>query len=324
SLRSHVIMPYHKILDDLYEEAKGKGKTGTTGRGIGPVYADKVSYNGIQMSDILDRKTLFEKLSAQVEIKNKIIRALGGKKLVLEDILEEYLRYGKTLKPYVRETFTLLQDAITKRKHVLLEGAQGIFLDNNWGTYPFVTASTVVSGGVTGGCGIAPSQITNIIGIVKAYTTRVGSGPFPTELFDRDGDRLADIGKEFGTTTGRRRRCGWFDAELIRFAAKLNGFTSLTITKLDVLDSFSQTKICTVYTLKGKAVHYEDGDTNFLSKVKPVYKIMPGWKTSTREIKTFEKLPKEAKKYIKTIEKLTGVAVSYISNGPKRNEIIRR
>ncbi len=323
SPRCHLILPCHKILDILYEQAKGKGKTGTTGRGIGPAYADKVSYNGIRIADLLDDKIFADKLKFQLNLKNKIIQALGGKPLSYNQIYKEYLDLGKQLRPYVRETFTILNEAMDKKKNIIFEGAQGIFLDNDWGTYPFVTASNAVSGAANAGAGIPPNKISRIVGITKAYTTRVGEGPFPTELFDRDGQNLRKEGKEFGTTTGRPRRCGWFDSELIRFAAKLNGFTEIILTKLDVLDSFDKIKICSGYTLNSKSVGYVDGDSIFLQKVKPVYKEFKGWQVSTRNVKSYKDLPKEAKTYIEAIEKLVGVKVSYISNGPKSDEIIK-
>ena len=210
------------------------------------------------------------------------------------------------------------------KKEILLEGAQGVFLDNDWGTYPYVTASTVVSGGITAGAGIPPQKIDRVIGVAKAYVTRVGEGPMPTELLNTDGERLATLGHEFGTTTGRKRRCGWFDGELLHFAARLCGFTEIILTKLDVLDAFETVKICTGYTLNGKAVGYLDGDSQFLVKVHPVYKELKGWKMSTQGISKFADLPPEAKTFIKAIEQVTGIALSYISNGPKRDEIIRR
>lgn len=323
SPRCHLILPCHKVLDVLYETAKGKGKTGTTGRGIGPVYADKASYNGIRVGDLLDDKVFANKLDIQLKIKNKIITVLGGKKIQYFEVLKNYRDLGKSIKPFVQETFTIIQQALVGGKDILLEGAQGIFLDNDWGTYPFVTASNAVSGAATAGAGIAPNKISRVIGIAKAYATRVGEGPFPTELFDTDGERLATIGHEFGTTTGRKRRCGWLDLELVKFAAKLNGLTELIITKLDVLDSFDKIKICTGYTLNGKSVGYVDGDSIFLQKVKPVYKEFKGWQVSTANVKSYKDLPKEAKTLVEAIEKLAGVRVSYISNGPKRHEIIK-
>jgi len=323
SPRCHLIMPYHKLLDSLYEKAKGKGKTGTTGRGIGPVYADKVSYNGIRIYDLLDKKIFSQKLGIQLLLKNKILTALGATALKQKDIEETFFAFFQKIKSYIREPYSLIHSALAKKENILLEGAQGMFLDNDFGTYPFVTASTIVSGGVTQGAGIPPRKLDDILGVVKAYTTRVGEGPFPTELINTIGEKLRSIGGEFGATTGRPRRCGWFDAELIRFASSINGFTGLAITKLDVLDSFREIKICTHYALDGKKVGYIDGDANFLAKVKPVYKTFKGWSKSTKGITKYVNLPKEAKEYLKTIEKLVNVKIKYISTGPKRDQIIK-
>jgi adenylosuccinate synthase len=321
SPRCHLIMPYHKLLDRLYEEAKGKYKTGTTGRGIGPTYADKVSYNGIRLADLMDKAVFNQKLEVQLLVKNKVLQALGEKPLDQKEIEKTFLKLLVKIKPYIKETFAFVYEALDK-KEVLLEGAHGVFLDNDWGTYPFVTASTVLSGGATAGAGIPPQKITRVVGVVKAYTTRVGAGPFPTELFDKDGDMLTERGNEYGTTTGRRRRCGWFDAELISFAAKINGFTEIAITKLDVLDEFKTLKICTHYVLNGKKVKYNDGTAEWLFKVKPIYKIMPGWQKSTKGVKNYNELPKEAKAYVKELEAEIGVKVKYISTGQSRYEII--
>ncbi|MBU2632683.1 adenylosuccinate synthase [Patescibacteria group bacterium] len=323
SSRCHVIMPYHKLLDKLYEQHKSKGKTGTTGRGIGPVFADKVSYNGIRLCDFEDKKVFMEKLAVQLSIKNKILKALGEKELLKKEVEKEYLDMYKKIEPFVCDSYELLKNAIEQKKQILLEGAQGVFLDNDWGTYPFVTASTVLSGGVVSGTGIPFKKIDNVIGIVKAYTTRVGQGPFPSELFDKDGEKLQSDGAEFGATTGRKRRCGWFDAELIRFAADINSFSKIAVTKLDVLDNFDKIKICIGYELSGKKVNYYNGDANFLKKVKCVYKTLPGWKTKTVGIKKFQNLPKEAREYLKEIERLVGVKIKYISNGQKTDEIIK-
>ncbi|PIP75090.1 MAG: adenylosuccinate synthase [Candidatus Levybacteria bacterium CG_4_10_14_0_2_um_filter_35_8] len=323
STRCHLIMPYHKLLDKLLEEAKGKAKTGTTGRGIGPTYADKVSYNGIRILDLLDKKIFAEKLEVQLRVKNKILIALGENPLSQKEIEKKYFSYLKLIKPYLRETYSLIQKAIKDNKKILLEGAQGVFLDNDWGTYPYVSASTVIAGGANAGAGVPPKKIDKIIGVVKAYTTRVGEGPFPTELFNEDGEKLRAIGGEFGATTGRPRRCGWFDAELVKFAAEINGFTGIAITKLDILDHFKEIKICTHYLLNGKRVNYYDGDSYFLKKVRPVYKTIKGWNKKTVGIKKYENLPKEAKDYLKEIEKLINTKIVYISNGQKRNEIIK-
>lgn len=323
SPRCHLIMPYHKMLDRLYEEAKGKAKTGTTGRGIGPVHADKVSYNGIRVSDLMDKKSFSERLKIQLLIKNKVLSALGEKPLLEKEITDEFLKFREKIKGFVSEPYPILQKAINAKKQILLEGAHGVFLDNDWGTYPFVSASTVLTGGVTAGAGIPAKKVERVVGVVKAYTTRVGEGPFPTELFDKDGELLRKEGNEFGTTTGRPRRCGWFDAELIRFAASINGFTELAITKLDILDKFPKLKICTHYVLNGKKVNYFDGDAKFLSRVRPVYKTVKGWQQSTKGITKYNDLPKEAKEYLRVIEQLVGVKISYISTGEKRDEIIK-
>jgi len=323
SPRCHVIMPYHKILDHLYEEAKGKGKTGTTGRGIGPCYADKVSYNGIRLADLFNKKLFDEKLETQLLIKNKILKSLGGKIISKKDVEKELFPLFNKLKPFIIETYSILEDAVENKKNILLEGAQGVFLDNDWGTYPFVTGSNTVSGAVTAGAGVSPLNLQKVIGVAKAYTTRVGAGPFPTEQLNTIGDKLQSVGLEVGATTGRKRRCGWLDLELLRFAAKINGFTEIIITKLDILDSFDEIKICTHYMLNGKKVRYQDGDANFLGKVKPVYKTMKGWNKSIVGIKTFKDLPKNAQNYVKEIEKIVGVKISLVSNGQKRNEIIK-
>lgn len=323
SPRCHLIMPYHKILDMLLEKLKGKTKTGTTGRGIGPCYADKVSYNGIRIGDLLDKKVFSEKLKIQLLVKNKILEALGTNFLSQKDMEKVFFNLFDKIKPFVKEPFPLIHSALQNKKSILLEGAQGTFLDNDWGTYPFVTGSTTVSGGITGGAGIPPNKINKIIGVAKAYTTRVGQGPFPTELFDRISEKLRREGNEFGATTGRPRRCGWLDIALLKFASLINGFTEIAITKLDILDSFSIIKICTHYVLDGKKVNYFDADSKFLSKVKPVYKSMKGWLKSVKGIKKYNDLPIETKNYLKEIEKLVGVKIKYISTGAERQEIIK-
>lgn len=323
SPRCHLIMPYHKLLDALFEKAKGKGKTGTTGRGIGPTYSDKVSYNGIRIVDLMNFKSFSEKLAIQLLIKNKILKALGAKELIQKDIEKTFSNFAKKIKPFILEPFPVIIKALENKKNILMEGAQGTFLDNDWGTYPFVTGSTVVTGGINAGAGIPANKIDNVVGVAKAYTTRVGEGPFPTELLNKTGEELRKIGGEFGATTGRARRCGWLDIELLKFASYINGFTELAITKLDILDSFSEIKICTHYALNGKRVNYFDGDAKFLSKIKPVYKTLKGWNKPTKGIARYNDLPLAAKQYLKEIEKQTGVKIKYISTGPKRNEIIK-
>ena len=322
SPRCNLIMPYHKIFDRVYEEAKGSKKTGTTGRGIGPTYADKVSYNGIRLFDLLDKKQFKEKLQTQLLIKNKILKGFNEKPLNQKEVEKNFFLLFNKIKPFVKEPFSLIQNSLDKKKLVLLEGAHGVFLDNDWGTYPFVTASNVVTGNITAGTGIAPKFLTKIIGVSKAYTTRVGSGPFPTELLDKDGEILTEKGNEYGTTTGKKRRCGWFDAELIRFAARINGFSDIAITKLDVLDSFASIKVCVQYKLNGKTVKYEDLSSEMLKNVKPVYKTLKGWQQSTNGIKSFNKLPNIAKEYLRELEKQIGVKISFVSTGAERESII--
>lgn len=324
SPRCHIILPYHKILDRLHEKAKGKGKTGTTGRGIGPVYADKASYHGIRLVDLLNKKQFSEKLAMQLAIKNKTLIAFSEKPLSQNEIEKHMFALTKKIAPFISEPFPILQKAMKSEKNILLEGAQAIFLDNDWGTYPFVTASTVLPGSANAGAGIPPNKISKVIGVVKAYTTRVGEGPFPTELLDRDGEKLREKGAEFGATTGRPRRCGWFDAELLKFASQISGFTEMALTKIDVLDEFSEIKICVGYEHKGKSVNYYDGDAIFLTKVRPVYKIVKGWNCPTRGLSKYADLPTLAKKYIEELEKYTGVPIKYISTGPKRSEMIIR
>ena len=323
SPRCHLIMPYHKILDALFEAAKGKNKTGTTGRGIGPVYADKVSYNGIRIQDLANKAQFKQKLETQLLVKNKIIKSLGEKPLNPKTVEREYQSLYEVFKEYVQETYSPIISQIEAKKRVLLEGAQGIFLDNDWGTYPFVTASSAVSGNVTAGAGISPGKIDNVLGVVKAYTTRVGEGPMPTEQINQTGEKLREVGNEFGATTGRKRRCGWLDLVILKFAKDLNGFTGIAITKLDILDSFEEMKVCTGYKLNGRLKAYEDLSTEDLFHVKPIYKSFKGWMKKTNGITRFKDLPKEAKEYLKFVENFLSVPIEYISTGPSREEIIK-
>ncbi|HEY6073442.1 MAG TPA: adenylosuccinate synthase, partial [Anaerolineales bacterium] len=277
SQRSHLIMPYHKILDGLYEGAKGAGATGTTRRGIGPTYADKVSYNGIRWSDFADKELFAQKLRVQLDLKNKIIAALGGDTLDFDAVHDEYRRWYAEIKPFITELFPIVQDGLRTGKKFLLEQAMGTCLDPDWGTYPFVTASTTLASAATGGLGIPPREINRVIGVTKAYTTRVGAGPMPTEIRTEaattEADRMA-LGafREVGATTGRARRAGWFDAELTRFAVQVNGVAKLFLTKLDILSGFDEIKVCTGYELAGRRIHYYDVDAQALGRVKPIYK----------------------------------------------------
>ncbi len=324
SPRCHLILPYHRALDRLYEEAKGRLSTGTTGRGIGPAYADKAGYNGIRLSDLARRSLFLEKLSLQVSIKNRLMVALGGETMSADQIASQYLDYYNYLQPYVRETFSMVQDHVRSNKKVLLEGAQAALLDPDWGAYPFVTASTTLVSAATGGAGVPANAFDRIIGVAKAYTTRVGNGPFPTEQTNADGEKIRKNGQEFGTTTGRPRRCGWFDAEVVRFAAALNGFTELALTKLDVFDDFDRIKLATGYEWAGKPANYSDGDSIFLEECRPVYEDWEGWQSSISAATTFEELPEKARLYIQRLEKVTGLPARWIGVGPRREETISR
>jgi adenylosuccinate synthase len=326
SPRCHVVMPYHPLLESIYENVKGSLRTGTTRRGIGPVYADKVSYNGIRLADLSDEAVFREKLRIQLSIKNPIFQAFGLEPLDFEAIFEEKLSQSVQVREMVREPFGLLQNALKDREHILLEGAQAALLDNVWGTYPFVTASNTLAGGAADGLGLAPRWIERVIGIAKAYTTRVGAGPMPTELFDEVGQVLLNEGQEFGTVTGRPRRCGWFDAALVRFTAQLNGMTELALTKLDVLDTLPLLKICIGYRSALAAQRlweYWEGDSTWLARVEPVYIEVEGWQQSTKMARRYEQLPVQAQAYIRKVEELVGVPVCTISVGPGRDEIIQ-
>jgi adenylosuccinate synthase len=326
SPRCHVVMPYHPMVESIYELSKGAGSTGTTGRGMGPVYADKVSYNGIRLVDMADEDIFRQKLQVQLEVKNSLFRAFHLETLELEAVMEEMLGQYSVVKSMVRESFGLVQKSLADQANILLEGAQGSLLDNTWGTYPYCTASTTVSGGVTGGLGIAPKWIGRVIGVAKAYTTRVGRGPMPTELNDDTGRMLRNEGKEFGTVTGRPRRCGWFDADLVAFTARLNGFTDIALTKLDVLDSLPKIKIGVGYHRPGHArslSHYWEGDERWLEGCEPEYTEMDGWMQPTREVHKYEDLPRQAQAYVHRIEELIGTPVTIVSVGPERNATIK-
>jgi adenylosuccinate synthase len=325
SPRCSVTMPYHPLVEGIYEEVKGGGATGTTGRGIGPTYADKVSYNSLRLADFTDETWLAEKLRIQLGVKNSLFQAYGMEKLDLEAVLREKLAQYERLRPAIREPFGIIQAALERDAAILLEGAQGSLLDNDWGTYPFCTASTTIAGGASAGLGIAPRRITNVIGVAKAYITRVGAGPMPTELLDASGEALRQAGAEYGTVTGRPRRCGWLDAELLRFTAQINGFTGLALTKLDVLDGLPVIRICTGYKLGeagGELHHYWEGDARWLAKVEPVYIEVEGWRQSTRGLQEYNQLPRAAQAYVRKVEELSGVPVKYVSTGPGRDETI--
>lgn len=322
--RCHIVMPYHRILDGL-RESKRKNKIGTTGRGIGPCYADKVTRCGIRMIDLLNPKVLKAKLEDNLREKNEIFRKVYGKKnFPLGDIYKEYLQYGKELGKYVCDTVLYLNESIDDKKSILFEGAQGTFLDIDFGTYPFVTSSNSIVGGVCPGSGVAPTKIDKIIACVKAYTTRVGEGPFPTEFADQLKDDIRHKGNEFGATTGRPRRCGWFDSVLVRYSVILNGVSELAIMKLDVLDDLEEIKVCVGYKYKNKVYNHFPTDFEVLVNAKPIYETLKGWQSPTTGVRDYRKLPANARAYIKRLEQLLKVKVKYISVGTKRDEIIVR
>jgi len=322
SPRSHLIMPYHKILDGLYEEAKGAGATGTTRRGIGPVFADKVSYNGIRWSDFAS-ESFESRLKVQMELKNKIIGALGGEALRYEEVRDVYGEYYARLRPYIRELFGVVQDALKANKNFLLEQAMGTFLDTDWGTYPFVTASTTIPSAASAGLGIPPRYITNVVGVTKAYTTRVGAGPLPTEIHDAESEVYKKFA-ETAATTGRTRRIGWLDLEIVRTAVQLSGVTELCLTKLDVLSGLDEIQVCTGYKLTGQPVRYADVDAYGLTGVELEYKTVKGWKEDIGQARSFEELPVHAQNYVKMIEESAEVPVKWIGVGPEREATIRR
>ena len=325
SPRCHIVMPYHPLLEALYEKAKGRERTGTTGRGMGPVYADKVSYNGIRLFDLLDEKQFAEKLKIQLAVKNPILQALGADALSFEQVYRDILEQFAQIRAHVREPYGMIHDVLTRQGNILLEGAQGALLDNNWGSYPFCTASITLSGGASAGLGIAPQRIHRVVGVAKAYTTRVGGGPMPTELTDMVGETIQREGSEFGTVTGRPRRCGWFDAELVRFTTQINGVTDLALTKLDVLDKLPVLEICVGYRhpSSGDQIrHYWEGDAHWLEACQPVYIQMEGWMRPTHSIRTWDELPLEARNYVCKIEELVHTTVRYVSVGPERDATI--
>ncbi|MBF0511421.1 MAG: adenylosuccinate synthase [Candidatus Omnitrophica bacterium] len=324
SANAHVVMPYHRVMDQL-REGKRENKIGTTGRGIGPCYSDKVGRMGIRVIDLLNPKVLKSKLADNLNEKNDIFsKVYGVKNYDFGEIYKEYLNFGRRLKSYICDTSLYLHEAMKKQKKILFEGAQGTFLDIDFGTYPFVTSSNAISGGVCAGAGVSPGCVGQVVAALKAYTTRVGEGPFPTEFDKKMDDLIRSKGHEFGATTGRPRRCGWFDAVLSRYAVIVNGVTDLAIMKLDVLDDLDTVEIAVAYKFKGKIYKDYPHDLEVLSAAKPVYEKWPGWKTSTKGVRQYKKLPLEARRYIERIESLLGVRVKYISVGSKRDEIIIR
>jgi adenylosuccinate synthase len=323
SEKAHLIMPYHKAIDLAREEAKGKHKLGTTGRGIGPCYEDKAGRTGIRAMDLIETETLEEKIRSNLKEKNFLLtQFLDADPLEVRPIFEQYLSMAEILRPYIADVSSEIDTAIRSGEKVLFEGAQGTHLDIDHGTYPFVTSSNPVSGAVCTGAGVGPDKLHHIIGIIKAYTTRVGAGPFPTELLDETGDYIQEKGAEFGATTGRRRRCGWLDLVMMRDSIRLNGLSSLSVTKLDVLTGLETLKICVAYDLQGKRIDYKPASLKKLEQCAPIYEEMPGWKEDISSARHIDQLPPEARVYLERIEQITGVPFSIISVGPVREQTI--
>ena len=319
----HIIMPYHKRIDIAREAKSGDKKIGTTGRGIGPAYEDKIGRRGVRLCDLLDKGIFERKLREALEEKNFLLeKFLGDQPFSFEEIYAEYSGYADILRKYVADTSLMLHKEIKAGRNILFEGAQGTLLDVDHGTYPFVTSSSTCAGGACTGTGVSPRDINEIIGISKAYVTRVGSGPFPTELLDETGENMRQAGNEFGSTTGRPRRCGWFDAVVLRYAVRVNGLTGVAITKLDVLDDFDTIKICTGYKYEGRMITEIPATLDVFAACEPVYEEMPGWKTNISQITSFDALPENARKYVKRLEELMGCEIVMVSVGPRRTETI--
>ena len=322
--RAHLIMPYHKVLDKLKEKARGKNDIGTTGKGIGPCYTDKFERCGIRVCDLMHEEVFTEKLKENIEMKNAYItKVLGGEALNFDEILKEYLEFGKKLKPFVQDTSVRVYNDIKADKTVLFEGAQGMLLDIDYGTYPYVTSSNTTAGGVANGVGIGPNMITNAVGITKAYTTRVGKGPFPTELLDKTGDWIREKGHEYGVTTGRSRRCGWLDLVIVKTACRVSGLTSLAVTKIDTLAGLDKLMVCVGYKFNGEIIDYFPASLEDLAKCEPVYEEFEGWGEEVADARSYDELPENAKKYLKRIEEFTDTKISIVSVGPKRDQTMR-
>ncbi|MDU1992329.1 MAG: adenylosuccinate synthase, partial [Streptococcus parasanguinis] len=319
--RAHVILPYHIELDRLQEESKGDNKIGTTIKGIGPAYMDKAARVGIRIADLLDRDVFAERLRINLEEKNRQFTKLyDAEVLSFDDIFEEYYEYGQQIKQYVTDTSVILNDALDNGKRVLFEGAQGVMLDIDQGTYPFVTSSNPVAGGVTIGSGVGPSKIDKVVGVCKAYTSRVGDGPFPTELFDEVGDRIREVGHEYGTTTGRPRRVGWFDSVVMRHSRRVSGITNLSLNSIDVLSGLDTVKICVAYDLDGERIDHYPASLEQLKRCKPIYEELPGWSEDITGVRHLDELPENARNYVRRVGELVGVRISTFSVGPDRDQ----
>lgn len=318
----HIIMPYHKAIDLAREAKSGDNKIGTTGRGIGPCYEDKIGRRGIRLMDLVDPVVFSRKLRENLDEKNAILERLGEEPLNYNEIYRIYQDFAQVLSKYMADTALVLDRSLKSGKSLLFEGAQGTLLDIDHGTYPFVTSSSTCAGGAATGSGVSPRAINEVIGISKAYVTRVGSGPFPTELLDETGDKLRQVGGEFGATTGRPRRCGWFDAMVIQYAVRVNGLTGIALTKLDVLSDFDTIKVCTGYKFEGKQLESLPAKLEIFQNCEPIYKELPGWKTDITELKSFDQLPEKAQKYVQYLEKLAGCPIVMVSVGPRRDQTI--
>ena len=319
--RAHVILPYHIRLDQLQEEAKGDNKIGTTNKGIGPCYMDKAARVGIRVADLLDREVFAERLRINLAEKNRLFTKMyDAEPIEFDDIFEEYYEYGQQMKQYVCDTSVILNDALDQGKRVLFEGAQGVMLDIDHGTYPYVTSSNPSAGGITVGNGFLPTNGLKVLGISKAYTSRVGDGPFPTELFDEIGDTIREVGHEYGTVTKRPRRIGWFDTVVMRHSARVSGMTNLSVNCLDVLSGLKEIKICTAYDYKGETLTEYPASENIIKECKPIYETLPGFDEDITGVTTLEELPENARNYLSKIEELVGVKISIFSTGPDRTQ----
>ena len=321
SENAHLVMPYHRELDALRETSRGKGKIGTTKRGIGPTYMDKASRQGIRLGDLMQPDRFAKLLKDRLRVNNAILKANGVKPLSYQRILEDYLQAAKRLKPFVTNTLPLIHDAMGSGKRMLFEGAQGTFLDIDHGTYPYVTSSSTTAGGACTGSGVPPNRVSRVVGVMKAYTTRVGEGPFPTED-DGLGDLFHGMGREFGATTGRARRCGWLDMVMIRHASMVNGFDDLSVTNLDGLDGLDEIKVCVAYRFKGKRLEYMPASHETLEACQPIYESFAGWKRDTSSAQSWKELPLKARAYLKALSQMAGCRLSSVSVGPDRSQII--
>ena len=321
---AHLIFPWHQAMDAALEAARGDGKIGTTLKGIGPAYVDKVKRAGIRVGEVLDIKSFEQRVRERAVAARREVSDVGGDTFDVEEVVTAFVAYAERLAPYVADTVNLLHDAREHGENILLEGAQATFLDIDHGTYPYVTSSNPISGGAAVGSGLGPRHIDRIVGITKAYTTRVGMGPFPSELTDALGETLVDIGREYGTVTGRRRRTGWLDTVMLRHATRVNSLTEIALTKLDVLDTFDEVKVCTGYTINGTVMRNYPDRPDMLAHAVPVYETLPGWKSSTEGITKFADLPQSAQQIVKIVERETGIPVSMVGTGPSRDAMVVR